>query len=89
MFVSLKHALHPCISSKNDGHWDQRKDVEAEPKDGVLVTFPDDDGWLFTEDGTYWLSVMLSYLGKPGALQASYLSFKIHLSIPFVLCIKL
>jgi hypothetical protein len=32
---------------------DQRKDVEAEPKDGVLVTFPDDDGWSFVEDGTY------------------------------------
>jgi hypothetical protein len=24
---------------------DWRKDVEAKPKDGVMVTFPEDDGW--------------------------------------------
>jgi hypothetical protein len=32
---------------------DRQKDVEAEPKDGVMVTFPNDDGWSFAKDGTY------------------------------------
>jgi hypothetical protein len=32
---------------------DRRKDVEAKPKDDVMVTLPEDDGWSFTEDGTY------------------------------------
>jgi hypothetical protein len=47
---------------------DRWKDVEAEPKDSVLVTFPNDDGWSFAEDGTYWLNVMLSYPGKPWSI---------------------
>ena len=45
VIVSLKHALHSCISFRNnDESMDQLKDVGIKREEGVMVTGPEDDG---------------------------------------------